>query len=55
MSDAPIDVEAELLPDEDPFELGYRMGALDARKRIMEALDDGSECSAWALDVVGSL
>lgn len=47
--------EAELLPDDDPFELGYKAGIRDAKERILKALDDGSECSLWAIDVIGSL
>ena len=50
MIDAPID--AELLPDEDPFELGYKQGLADARKKILAMLDDGTECGTWAVDVI---
>ena len=52
--DAPI-VEAELVEEKAPFYQGYDAGLRDMKMAIMEALDDGSECSLWALDVVGSL
>lgn len=52
--DAPI-VEAELVEDKTPFDEGYEAGVRDMKAAAMDALDDGSECSLWALDVVGSL
>lgn len=52
--DAPI-VEAELVEDKTPFAEGYEAGVRDMKAAVMDALDDGSECSLWALDVVGSL
>jgi len=33
----------------------YEDGLRDMKLAVMNALDDGSECSLWALDVVGSL
>lgn len=52
--DAPI-VEAEIVEEEKPFNEGYEAGLRDMKMAVMKALDDGSECSLWALDVVGSL
>lgn len=49
------ELEVELLPDEDPFELGYKTGALEMKRKIVEFLEDGSECGAFASDVVRSL
>jgi hypothetical protein len=48
-------VDAELVEDENPYDIGYETGLRDMKLAIMDALDDGSECSLWALDVIGSL
>lgn len=48
-------VDAELVEDENPYDVGYETGLRDMKLAIMDALDDGSECSLWALDVIGSL
>jgi len=45
-------MEAEILPDEDPFELGYQEGAAEMKQQIMELLDTGSACGEWALDMI---
>ena len=48
-------VDAELVEEGNPYDIGYETGLRDMKLAIMDALDDGSECSLWALDVIGSL
>lgn len=48
-------VDAELVEEDNPYDIGYETGLRDMKLAIMDALDDGSECSFWALDVIGSL
>jgi hypothetical protein len=48
-------VDAELVEEDNPYDIGYETGLRDMKLAIMDALDDGSECSLWALDVIGSL
>lgn len=48
-------VDAELVEEDNPYDIGYETGLKDMKLAIMDALDDGSECSLWALDVIGSL
>lgn len=48
-------VDAELVEEGNPYDIGYETGLKDMKLAIMDALDDGSECSLWALDVIGSL
>jgi hypothetical protein len=50
MMDVPI--EPELMAEPDLFEIGYKQGLVDARKRILAMLDDGTECGTWAVDVI---
>lgn len=50
-----IIVDAELIEEGNPYDVGYEVGAKDMKLAIMDALDDGSECSLWAIDVVRSL
>jgi hypothetical protein len=50
MMDVPI--EPELMAEPDLFEIGYKQGLVDARKKIMAMLDDGTECGTWAVDVI---
>lgn len=48
-------VEAEIVEDQAPYDLGYEAGVREFKLAVLDALDDGSECSLWAIDVVRSL
>lgn len=47
-----VPIEAEIIPEEDPYEAGYREGAAEMKQQIMELLDTGSDCGEWALDMI---
>lgn len=49
------EVEVEILPDDDPFEVGFKAGVMEMRKKVLAALEDGSECGDFAADIVRSL
>ena len=48
-------VDAELVEEGNPYDVGYETGGTDMKLAIIDALDDGSECSLWAIDVIRSL
>lgn len=48
-------VDAELIEEGNPYDVGYEVGGTDMKLAIIDALDDGSDCSLWAIDVIRSL